>query len=46
MQVMLSETTACKYLGTESPLGECKSLRLGGEFNAVVSRVFADFPDQ
>jgi putative ABC transport system permease protein len=44
MQLMLSETTARKYFGTESPLG--KSLRLGGAFNAVVSGVFADFPDQ
>jgi putative ABC transport system permease protein len=44
MQLMLSETTARKYFGTESPLG--RSLRLGGAFNAVVSGVFADFPDQ
>lgn len=44
MQLMLSETTARKYFGDESPLG--KSLRLGNTFNAVVSGVFADFPDQ
>jgi putative ABC transport system permease protein len=44
MQVMLSETTARKYFGTENPLG--KSMRLGDAFNAVVSGVFADFPDQ
>jgi putative ABC transport system permease protein len=44
MQLMLSETTAGKYFGTESPLG--KSLRLGNTFNAVVSGVYKDFPDQ
>jgi putative ABC transport system permease protein len=44
MQLMLSETTSRKYFGTESPLG--KSLRLGDAFNAVVTGVFADFPDQ
>lgn len=44
MQLMLSETTARKYFGTESALG--KSMRLGNAFNVVVTGVFADFPDQ
>ena len=44
MQLMLSEATSRKYFGTESPLG--KSIRLGDALNAVVTGVFADFPDQ
>jgi putative ABC transport system permease protein len=44
LHVMLSETTARKYFATDSPLG--KSIRLGDVSNAMVSGVFADFPDQ
>ena len=42
--LMLSEKTAEKYFGSEDPIG--KSLRLGNRFDAVVSGVFKDFPDQ
>lgn len=42
--IMLSEKTARKYFGNESALG--KTLKLGNQYDVVVSGVFKDFPAQ
>lgn len=42
--LMLSEKTASKYFGKESPVG--KTLRVNGQYDLVVSGVFKDFPRQ
>ncbi len=42
--MMLSEKTAQKYFGNESPVG--KSLKVGDKFDVMVSGVFKDFPKQ
>lgn len=43
-QVMLSETVARKYFGTESPIG--KTLRASNQYDVTVGGVFQDFPKQ
>ena len=43
-QVMMSEKTAKKYFGKEEAMG--KFIRLGNQFEGVVSGVFKDFPLQ
>jgi putative ABC transport system permease protein len=42
--VMLSEKTAKKYFGTESPVG--KTLRIGNLFDISINGVYKDFPAQ
>jgi putative ABC transport system permease protein len=42
--LMLSEETAKKYFGSESALG--KSLKVGNQFDVVVSGIFKNFPKQ
>ena len=42
--VLLSEKTAKKYFGNESPVG--KTLRLGNLYDVTVNGVFRDFPKQ
>lgn len=42
--MMLSERTARKYFGTEEAVG--KTLRVGNQYNVIVSGVFKDFPAQ
>ena len=42
--LMLSEETAKKYFGSESALG--KSLRVGNQFDVVVSGIFKNLPKQ
>jgi putative ABC transport system permease protein len=42
--IMLSENTAKKYFGDESPVG--KSLRVGNTYDFTVSGVFKDLPRQ
>lgn len=42
--VMLSERTARKYFGDESAVG--KPLKMGNQYDVVVSGVFKDFPAQ
>lgn len=43
-QIMLSESMAKKYFGENQPLG--KTLRVGNQFDVVVSGVYQDFPKQ
>ncbi|MEX2235182.1 MAG: ABC transporter permease [Cyclobacteriaceae bacterium] len=43
-QMMLSEKTAKKYFGDQDAVG--KSLRVGNQYDVVVSGVFRDFPAQ
>lgn len=42
--MLMSEKTARKYFGDQEPVG--KSVRVGNQFNVVVSGVFKDFPRQ
>ena len=42
--MMMSEKTARKYFGNERAVG--KSLRVGNQFDVIVSGVFKDFPAQ
>jgi len=42
--IMLSEKTAKRYFGNESATG--KTLRVGNQFDVVVSGVYRDFPSQ
>lgn len=42
--IMLSENTARKYFGDQSPVG--KVFRVGNQFDVTVTGTFKDFPDQ
>src|SRR5687768_17034508 len=42
--LLMSEKTAKKYFGDQNPVG--RSVRVGNQFNVVVSGVFKDFPRQ